>query len=973
MLWKYVKHNRISMLVTCFCWLASCVLVPSVALATAGDGKVNPEFASQTALASPVQKVRVGYFGFPGYHEMGQEGKLTTGSGYGCDFLFLLRRYANLNYEFVGYEKSWQEMLGMLRRGEIDMVTSATKNNERLKEFAYSAPIGRSHAVIAVKKDDARFHYSDYKSLDGMKLGAIADNSRNLDLAKFAQDRGFSYVVRFYHTADDLDKALERGDVDGIISSNLRRHDNEKIVANFAPRDFYVIVRKDNQKLLEEINYAIKQMDLHEGDWRNALHYKYYGNLAKGLVFSKRELDYIAEVKAGRKRIVASAQPDRDPYSYVEKGRLKGIIPDYFEHLMLMAGLPYEVRVAANREEYEKWTFANEIDVHMDARLMLQNKPLDSFYGVSTEPYMQLTMARVTKRGFNGQIHRVAVTANQGVQRIDEAVAKNAEIVLCESRQEALEAVKSGRADVCYVYTYMAEKFVNEDADKATTLHILNEPIFPMSLYITKETNHELASILNKCIKEDKSRRLDELVDKYTHYEKNRISFMGFVRQNPWFLVALLILFIGADVIFLLVMRNNRNMRRMAAEQQELAESLQDKNEQLERSIKLEQQANKARREFLCNMSHDIRTPMNAIIGFTEIAKQQTKESETSSCLEKISSSSEHLLDLINNVLDISRIESGEVEYKPMPVELKAVTDGVLNILSGFLANRDLHFESQRAQNVDKQLWVLTDGVRLREILVNILGNAVKFTKDGGRISFKEEIHKGADEKQIIMCYTISDTGVGMSEKFLERIFDEFAQEQADARTEYRGSGLGMTITKRYVDMMGGSIHVASKKGEGTTFLVELPMALAAPKEDVQRVDAACTMTLEGVRVLLVEDNDLNAEIATIQLEKQGLLVTRVDNGQEAVDLFRKEPAGSFDVILMDIMMPLLDGYGATRAIRSIPERPDGAQIPIIAMTANAFVEDVEQAFAAGMNAHLAKPIVLEEVMRTVKSCLLAK
>ena len=317
------------------------------------------EGAVQVAAAQKcsVRKVKVGYFEFPSYHERGQEGKFTTGSGYGCDFLFLLRRYANLNYEFVGYDKSWQDMLELLRRGEIDMVTSATKSEERLKEFAYSAPIGKSFAVIAVKNGDARYAYSDYKGFNGMRLGAIAGNSRNQDLVKFAEDRGFSYKIKLYRTADELDNALERGEVDGIISSNLRRHENEKIVANFAPRDFYAIVRKDDQKLLNEINYGIKQMDMHEGDWRNALHYKYYGTLAKGLAFSQRELDYIAAVKAGRKKIVASAQPDRAPYAYVEKGQLKGIIPEYFAHLMQQAGLPYEVRVVANREEYQRWTF----------------------------------------------------------------------------------------------------------------------------------------------------------------------------------------------------------------------------------------------------------------------------------------------------------------------------------------------------------------------------------------------------------------------------------------------------------------------------------------------------------------------------------------------------------------------------------------------------------------------------------------
>ena len=947
------------MILACCYWLACC------ALAFAAEHRDQDALMSQT---SP-QKVRVGYFAFPGYHNMSksEDGGMDVGSGYGCDFLFLLRRYANLNYDFVGYDKAWHEMLEMLRRGEIDMVTSATKNYERLKEFGYSAPIGKSFAVIAVRKDDERFSYSDYKNFNGIVLGAIEGNSRNNDLAKFAKEKGFSYRLKMYDDVEELSKALEQGQVDGIISSNLRKYKNEKIIANFAPHDFYAIVRKDNQKLLAEINYGIKEMDLHEGDWRNTLHFKNYGTLSRNLVFSKRELEYIAAVRAGRKRIVATAQPNRNPYSFVKQGKLVGIIPEYFAFLMQKAGLPYEVRIAASQQEYEKWTMEHQVDVFMDGRLLLEETPLSDFYGVNTDPYMKLSMARLTRRDFSGKLKRVAVIKNQDIKEFDDDMAKDAEQVLCASGQEAMEAVKQGLADACYVYTYMAEKFVNDDVDQMTAMHILNVPSYEQNFYIDKNTDHELASILNKCIKDDNARRLDDLVNKYTLNDSSSISVTGFVSNNPWLFVAFGLLIVGGGLIIVLVTRNNRIVSQMAAERLELAQSLQEKNEQLERSIKLEQQANKARREFLCNMSHDIRTPMNAIIGFTDIAKQENKDTATAGYLEKISISSEHLLDLINNVLDISRIESGSDEYKPVPVELPAVTDAVLDIMGGFLANRDLDFRVQRAKLEPGQRWALTDGVRLREILVNILGNAVKFTKDGGSISFVEQALPTATKERLLLRFTIIDTGVGMSPEFLERIFDEFAQEDKDARTDYRGSGLGMAITKRYVDMLGGSISVDSKKGEGTTFVVELPMTLVETKEQDSKNAGLANASLEGMRVLLVEDNDLNAEIATIQLEKQGLQVTRANNGQEALELFKERPQGSFDVILMDIMMPTLDGYEATRAIRSLTEREDGKAIPIIAMTANAFTEDLEAALAAGMNAHLAKPMVLEELLRTLR------
>ena len=282
----------------------------------------------------------------------------------------------------------------------------------------------------------------------------------------------------------------------------------------------------------------------------------------------------------------------------------------------------------------------------------------------------------------------------------------------------------------------------------------------------------------------------------------------------------------------------------------------------------------------------------------------------------------------------------------------------------GFLIDRSLSFTVHRAK-LDTP-YVLADAVRIREVLVNILSNAVKFTPDGGSIRFETDYRPGGDDRHIVVRYRIADTGVGMSEEFLEKVFDDFAQEETGARTQYKGTGLGMAITKQYVDMMGGTITVESKKGSGSAFTVELPMELTdmenfAQQEIPQRKDSLC-----GIRVLLAEDNDLNAEIAEIQLEELGMTVTRAADGKQAVGLFVDSPAGTFDVILMDIMMPQMNGYEATKAIRRIQNRPDALAIPIIAMTANAFAEDVQASLDAGMNGHLSKPIVMDEVIKTI-------
>lgn len=390
----------------------------------------------------------------------------------------------------------------------------------------------------------------------------------------------------------------------------------------------------------------------------------------------------------------------------------------------------------------------------------------------------------------------------------------------------------------------------------------------------------------------------------------------------------------------------------------------QETNKELNQLRLVAESANEAKSTFLNNMSHDIRTPMNAIIGFTNIAMKHNPTPEIKSCLDKISDSSEHLLALINDVLDISRIESGKIKFVPTPVDIVELSDSVLTIMYGYLANRNINFQTELAEPQTR--YVLTDVVRVREVLVNILGNAVKFTNDGGTVTYAVSYCPGKDEHHINVRYRIADTGIGMTEEFIEHIFDEFSQEEHGARTQYKGTGLGMTITKRYVDLMGGTIYVESKKGIGSTFIVDLPMEITDACEVEKKDYAVDNIDLADLKILLAEDNDMNAEIAIVQLEELGIQITRASDGDEAVGFFAQNPPDTFDLILMDVMMPKLNGYEATKAIRSMQNRPDAITIPIIAMTANAFAEDVQASLDAGMNGHLSKPIVMDEVVKAI-------
>ena len=425
------------------------------------------------------------------------------------------------------------------------------------------------------------------------------------------------------------------------------------------------------------------------------------------------------------------------------------------------------------------------------------------------------------------------------------------------------------------------------------------------------------------------------------------------IRTEIIFMSAMALMLLLAVIGFIRVQRSSQMVKME-----------QETNKELNRLRMVAESANAAKSTFLNNMSHDIRTPMNAIIGFTNIALKHSPPPEIKSCLDKISDSSEHLLALINDVLDISRIESGKIKFVPEAVDITEVSDSVLTIMDGYLSNRNITFKTELTE--PKTPFVLTDAVRVREVLVNILGNAVKFTQDGGTITFAVSYLPGIDDRHVNVRYRISDTGIGMSEEFVDHIFDEFSQEEHGARTQYQGTGLGMAITKRYVDLMGGTISVESKKGVGSTFIVEFPMEITDACEVKKKDYSVGKMDLTGLKILLAEDNDLNAEIAMVQLEELGIQITRASDGEEAVRIFAENPQGTFNLILMDVMMPKMNGYEATKAIRSLPNRPDAAAIPIIAITANAFAEDVQASLDAGMNGHLSKPIVMDEVIKAI-------
>lgn len=932
------------------------------------------------------ETIRVGFFSFDGYHIVNEDG---TRSGYGYDFLRMASRYLNVDYEYIGYDKSWDDMLTMLQNGEIDLVTSAQKVSNREEFFDFSKPIGTSSAILTVRSDNNQIIEQDYSTYEGMRIGMLLNNTRNDDLKTFADEHHFSYESVYFSSSRELADALQRGEIDAIISSSLRRTENKRVIEDFAISDFYAIVNKGNTHLLDEINYAIDQMNAAEGDWTNNLKYKYYNHTGdRNLDFSDREKELIHQYASGEKTLTVTCNVDRDPYSYMENGELRGIIPDIFAMIMDKAGIPYTVKIPKSRKEYEELQKSEAVDLFMDARFPSETYVEDNHLAL-TAPYINMTMAMVTRRDFDGTIKKIAVADHQGLSKIEDGLNNSSlnygsfhnsnhdqevEEIQTSSRSEALNMVLDGKADATFVYLYTAQKFVNQDERGLLTYTALESPVYPHYICLSSTVDHELSGILTKCIYALPNSEIESLISKYTRYKAENITPFTLIRLHPGISVFALIflVWILLTLIFL-QMKLHTRQKMLAFEQKKAIE--------MNHLARQAQEANHSKSRFLSNMSHDIRTPLNAIIGFANLAKCIAYNPEkTQDYLSKILISSNHLLAIVNDILEMSRIESGKLQLTEAPCCLTDIVDEVAVII-----NEQTH-ERNQTFTIDvsslKNPYILCDKLRMKEILVNLLGNSVKFTPNGGTIALtiiektdtsssdtqnQESVDKFVDKFGLYEIH-VKDNGCGMSPEFMKKIFEPFEREQNSTVSGIQGTGLGLPITKRYIDMMNGKIEILSEEHKGTEIIITLRNKLTKPIEHSEDSTSSPMLSqneFAGSRILLVEDNELNREIASTILIENGFRVDVAENGAIAVEKVKSSEAGFYNIILMDIQMPVMNGYEATRNIRALDD-PALSNIPIIAVSANAYEEDKSASLSAGMNGHIAKPIDMNELFQTI-------
>ena len=893
------------------------------------------------AMEEENKTVRVGYFPYANFQEGGY-GEHKQGAGY--EYLQKISYITGWKYEYV--YGSFKECLDMLADGEIDLLGSVSYTPERAESIDYSTYAeGTERYWIYTREEHADLADGDLKQMNGCRIGATDGSYQKELLEKWLDSNQIQAEVVICKGYDEMIEKLDADELDALVVPALSVNSDFIAIANIGAGDCYFGVSKSRPDLLKELNSALEEINNTETDYSSKLYARYEGKAVINYALNKEEKQWL---DAHENTICVGYLKDNLPFCGEENGKLTGILGTVLDTVQEKYKITIKAVPCSTGEQMNEALQSGEIDI---AGPIIQDLyTQEQFQVILTDEIFDITPVVIYKGNeYRSSLSTIAATDTSLYSELMVSfLFPDAEIKQYDTQEECLEAVANGKAGATVIPSSKINLLNESPMTKSLSFAEMAKRQ-ELALFTTRE-NRRAATIINKAI-EQSSNVLNGVVLAQNSVSEKKMTLQDVFAEYGGLAVG--VSFVIIFVLLLLVYSLSVSRKK----QMEALKEAQDANA-----------ANIAKTTFLNHMSHDIRTPMNAIVEFTDIAMKRKPDKEVENCLKKIRQSSEYLMTLINDVLDISRIESGKLEYKPVPVDFRNMTDTVLSIARGYIENRDLNFCVSREEL--KTPYVMADELRIREVLLNIISNAVKFTKDGGTISFAAENAPGNDDHHIIIRYRISDTGIGMSEEFQSRIFDEFSQENDGARTSYKGTGLGMAIAKKYVDLMGGKIAVSSRQGVGSTFTVEIPLRIAeqvlTEKEEKLRKD----MDLHGLHVLLAEDNDLNAEIAVSLLEEQGMIVTRAADGKSALLQFCNTAPGTFDLILMDIMMPEMNGYETTKAIRNLSNRPDGKEIPIIAMTANAFAEDVQAALDAGMDDHVAKPMDMDILISAIEKCV---
>ncbi len=912
--------------------------------------------AAETA---PVKVVRVGSFEdtFNYVNEKGAR------KGYGYELLQTLSGYTGWQFEYVTCD--WSNCFEKLKNGEIDIMGGISYTEDRAEEMLFSdEPMGVEKYYLYADLSRADISASDFKTLNGKKIGVLMGTEPEVMLTEWEEKYGLETEHVNVSNNEDVKQKLANHEIDCFVSleESFWAERGISTITRVGESGIYYAINKNRPDLKEELDNAMRALD-EAAPFYTADLYKRYFSMDYTPILTGEEKAWLKEHGAIKMGFLTSDSgvSTFDPAT----GEFTGVITDYIQFAADCLGnqeLEFQLVGYDSKEAELDALKSGEIDMifHFDQS---PNLAEEYHFACTNTTWTSNLMAVTNQQHFNeNNVNRIAVPQNKlSLKKYLAFYYPQWEIVDCDTQEDAAKLVKDGQAD-CFVTWISSE---NKYSKKYSFYSVpLVNPV--RSCFAVNSGNRSLLSILNKTIKAMPVNMLAGALAMYKSSAR-KVTLSDFIKDN--FFMALLVGSIAVAAILLTILKLLRKARKAEAAARKAANDTQKLNAKLQVAVENAESANHAKSTFLFNMSHDIRTPMNAIIGYADLASRHLDDpAKLKNYMENIQVCGQNLLMLLNNVLDLARIENDKTE---MEYSVSDVEKDFRNCVAMFRNQADSKGQTLMVTTQLQYPYIYADIPHLTEICTNLVSNAVKYTGAGGTIRCNVTQKPGEKEGWCDTVVTVADNGIGMSQEFQKHIFEPFERERTSTVSKVEGSGIGMGIVKKLVGLMGGTVEVESRIGVGSTFTVTIPCRIASEdetqaKRETNPSDQKC---LCGTRILLTEDNDLNAEIAVELLQEEGCTVDRAKDGVECVDMLEKAANGTYQLILMDIQMPVMNGYDAARKIRGLDD-PQKANIPIIAMTANAFTEDRQVALDAGMNDHIAKPINMNVLVPTLRKYL---
>lgn len=873
-----------------------------------------------------IKTVRVGWLVNNEGFQDGTPGERLSGWGY--DYLQTLSYYTpGWRYEYVS--GTFTELMDKLEKGEIDLMPNISHSAEREQKLLFSSnPEGTERYYIYAKPDRDDLAKGDPQALQGLTIGCNPGVMQTSVGQQWLANEGITCTYKEVASSGDLFDALANGEVDAIIMNDTISSPNASPMFYVGSSDYYFAVPKSRPDLMDDINSAMAAINRTNPRYNDEVKSNYSAQNSGSASLTSSERSWL---KANNNTLTLGYLNNNLPFCNQDaNGEMEGSLASLVTTLHDKFGVTVHTLAFSSNQHMTEALSKGNIDIALPAfRDYWLAEQMGAVQSISMGT-ISLTAIHATS-DLNKDLRNICCTGFSIVNRSElKIMFPNAHVTEYPSAGDILPALKEGRSS-CIVVPSARLETIQENYDiKDYEIQDLSRTAELSCLM--RRGNPELLSIVNKGII-NAGESLSASNYSSTSYSTQESDAFRFIYRHRSSIVVITVgvLLTGVAVLTWALQRARVEQNKALA-------------------------ANATKTAFLARMSHDIRTPLNGILGLIEL--EELREDDVDAAREnraKARIAANHLLSLINDILEMGRIENGKLTLEHVPFNLEELCNDAIVLCKLRASDRNITMQDQSAHPLCNP-HVMGSPTHVRQIIINLLDNSIKYNKDGGTVTFTSQI-KPLDDNRVLFCFNVSDTGIGMSPEFLKHIYEPFAQEGNDARSKFQGTGMGMPIVKSLVDAMGGTIEVTSELGAGSTFYVRIPFAIdTCPQIQTQTDARAPKVSLTGMSVLLAEDNQLSAEIVQTLLETEGIIVTHADNGSDALDLYLSRPAGSFDAILMDVMMPEMDGYEATRAIR-LSDKADAADIPIIALTANAFAEDAQTARDAGMNAHLPKPL----------------